>query len=276
MIPEKAVQDTVVPELGLGTYKLYGTECYRAVRTALDLGYRHFDTAQMYKNEQEIGRAISLSGVPREKLFLTTKVWHTDLEHDDLLRAAETSLAELDTPYVDLLLIHWPNPQVELERSLEAMLTLRDQGKAERLGVSNFTLPMVRRIVEEFNFPLFCNQVEFHPYLDQFDLLDFSYDHDLLLTAHTPLARGEAVKDDTLKSIGSEYGKSAAQVALRWLIEQDLVAAIPKASSREHLEENMDLYDFSLSDEHFDRIDRLGKVRRLVNPAFAPEWDKAG
>src|SRR6056297_4146944 len=270
----KTIQGVDVPEIGLGTYKLYGKECKNTVMKAFDLGYRLVDTAQMYKNEAEIGDAIRTSHVDREDIFVTTKVWHTKLEHDDLLQTVEDSLEQLESHYVDLLLIHWPNDQYSLEKTLEAMLVLRDQGKAMNIGVCNFPLGMTKEVLEELRIPIFTNQVEFHPFLEQFDLLDYSYYNDFLITAYSPLAQGKVMENETLREIGDAYGKSPAQVALRWLIEQENVIAIPKASSREHLENNIDIFDFELEDEHFQAIDDLEKNQRLVNPSFAPEWNK--
>ncbi len=269
----KTAQGVKVPEIGIGTYRLYGRECKNSVSDAIEMGYRHIDTAQMYKNEKEVGDAIYSSTVDREEIFLTTKVWHTNLEHDDVLQSVEDSLRQLRTPYVDLLLIHWPNDQFSLTQTFEAMLTLRDQGKALNVGISNFSMGLTKKVVEEHRIPIFTNQVEYHPFLAQFDLLDYSYDHDFLVTAYSPLAQGKVMESDQLKEIGKEYGKSPAQVSLRWLIEQENVIAIPKASSREHLEENIDIFDFELSDEHFEQIDELDKSTRLVNPSFAPDWD---
>lgn len=269
----KTAQGINVPEIGLGTYQLYGRECYQIIRKALDLGYTHFDTAQMYKNEREIGEAVYQSNVDREDLFITTKVWHTNLEHDDLLQTVEQSLKELRTPYVDLLLIHWPNEQVSLKQTFEAMLVLRDQGKAMNIGVSNFSMSWIRQTIEELRVPIFCNQVEFHPFLGQFDLLEYSYDHDFLVSAYSPLAKGKVPENEVLAKIGQAYEKSASQIALRWLIEQENVIAIPKASSEDHLKENIDIFDFELSDEHFEEIDGLDQKLRLTNPTFAPKWD---
>jgi 2,5-diketo-D-gluconate reductase B len=269
----KVVRGIKVPEVGLGTHRLYSRECTQTVREALDLGYRHIDTAQMYKNEKEIGQAIRKSPVDREDVFLTTKVWHTNLAHDELLQSVEESLQALDTPYVDLLLIHWPPAQVPLERSFEAMMTLRDQGKVSNIGVSNFTVPLLKKSIEEFGVPVFCNQIEFHPFLHPFDILDYSYEHEFLVTAYSPLAQGQVAEHEVLRSIAAEYDKSPAQIAIRWLIEQENVVAIPKATGNEHLRENIDIYDFQLSDEHFEQIDELEGNLRLVNPSFAPVWD---
>lgn len=269
----KTVQGVKIPEIGIGTYRLYGRECKQAVTDALSLGYRHVDTAQMYKNEKEVGDAIYSSPVDREDVFLTTKVWHTNLEHDDVLQSVEDSLRQLRTPYVDLLLIHWPNEQFSIQQTFEAMLTLRDQGKALNVGISNFPMGLTQEVVEEHRIPILTNQVEYHPFLAQFDMLDYSYDKDFLLTAYSPLAQGKVMENEELIEIGNEYGKTPAQVSLRWLIEQENVVAIPKGSSKEHLEENIDIYDFELSDEHFQQIDELDKSTRLVNPSFAPDWE---
>ncbi|TVR16765.1 MAG: aldo/keto reductase [Balneolaceae bacterium] len=269
----KTVLDTDVPEIGLGTYRLYGKECKQIITKALEIGYRHIDTAQIYKNEKEVGDALHASGIEREEIFLTTKIWHTNLDHDDVLNSVEESLRELRVPYVDLLLIHWPNEQYSLLQTFEAMLTLRDQGKALNIGVSNFPLSLTQTVVEDLRIPIFTNQVEFHPFLEQFNLLDYSYENDFLVTAYSPLAQGKVSENKTLIQIAAEYGKSPAQIALRWLIEQENVVAIPKASSVEHLTENLDIYDFELSDEHFEQIDALDKSMRIVNPTFAPDWD---
>lgn len=269
----KNIQGVDVPEIGLGTYKMHGKECEQAVRMALDIGYRHIDTAQMYKNERTIGEALRVSNIPREDIFLTTKIWHTNLDADLVLQSVEQSLRDLQTPYVDLLLIHWPNRRYDLRRTLESMLVLRDQGKTVNIGVSNFSLPLLKKVNDEIRAPVFCNQVEYHPFLGQFDMLDYVTDKDILLTAYAPLAQGHVIKDKNLEEIAAGYGKSTSQLALRWLIEQENVVAIPKASSREHLESNIDIFDFQLSDEDFERIDRLDKSTRLVSPSFAPEWD---
>lgn len=269
----KNVQGVDIPEIGLGTYKLHDRECSNAVRMALELGYRHIDTAQMYKNEREIGEALSVSNVPREDIFLTTKIWHTNLESEDVLQTTEETLRNLDTPYVDLLLIHWPNDQYDLRKTIEAMLVLRDQGKAMNIGVSNFPLSMLKEVNDEIRAPIFCNQVEFHPFLDQLDLLDYAIEKDILLTAYSPLAQGKVMENNVLQKIGENHGKTPAQISLRWLIEQENVVAIPKASTREHLQDNIDIFDFELTDEEFDRIDQLEKTERLVNPSFAPNWD---
>lgn len=269
----KNIQGIDVPEIGLGTYKLHDKDCTNAVRMALDIGYRHIDTAQMYKNEREIGQAINISTVPREDIFLATKIWHTNLDPDDVLQTTEDSLRNLDTPYVDLLMIHWPNEQYDLRDTIESMLVLRDQGKAMNIGVSNFPLSLLQKANEEIRAPIFCNQVEFHPFIDQLDLLDYAIDNDIMLTAYSPLAQGKVIENKDLQEIADKYGKSPAQVSLRWLIEQENVVAIPKASSKDHLKANFNIFDFELTDDEFERIDMVDKSMRLVNPSFAPDWE---
>lgn len=268
----KNIQGLDVPEIGLGTYKLHDRECEKVVRRALDMGYRHIDTAQMYKNEREIGEALKVSNVPREDIFLSTKIWHTNLESDDVLQSTEESLRQLDTPYVDLLTIHWPNNQYDLRATIEAMLVLRDQGKAMNIGVCNFPLPLLKKVNDEIRAPIFCDQVEFHPFIDQLDLLDYAIENDIMVTAYSPLAKGRVAKDKDMQRIAEKYGKTPAQIALRWLVEQENVVAIPKASSEKHLKENLDIFDFYLEDEDFLFIDDMEKSTRLVNPSFAPDW----
>lgn len=271
----KEIQGIEVPELGFGTFKIVGKECNRAVRKALDCGYRHIDTAQFYRNEIEVGNAIEQSHIDRDELFLTTKIWHTNLAYQNVLLSTEESLKNLNVDYVDLLLVHWPNPSIDINETLDAMLALRDQSKALHLGVSNFPTNMLRELIEEYQTPIFCNQVEYHPFLGQFELLDYAAEQDIMVTAYTPLAHGSVSEDTLLKNLADKYGKSPAQIALRWLIEQEQVIAIPKSSNDQRIEENIDIYDFFLEDEDFEAIDDLDKSRRLINPeGLAPEWDK--
>src|SRR5699024_7478005 len=164
----------------------------------------------------------------------------------------EDSLRNLDTPYVDLLMIHWPNEQYDLRETIESMLILRDQGKAMNIGVSNFPLKLLKKANDEIRAPIFCNQVEFHPFIDQLDLLDYAIENDIMITAYSPLAQGKVNENKALQEIGEKYNKSPAQISLRWLIEQENVVAIPKASSEKHLRENFEIFDFYLEDEDFD------------------------
>lgn len=265
------IQGARVPVLGLGTWQLEGRSCLRAVEEALGLGYRHVDTAQMYGNEAEVGRALRASGVPREEVFLTTKVWRDNLDRGSVLRTTRESLQRLATDYVDLLLIHWPNPAVPLEETLGAFRELQEEGRTRHVGVSNFPPSLLRRALELA--PVLCNQVEYHPFLGQRPLLDLARRHGILITAYSPLARGEVSRDPVLQEIGRQHGKTPSQVALRWLVQQERVAAIPKASSPEHLRANLEVFDFVLSDEEMRRIHALDRGRRLIDPGIAPDWE---
>jgi len=243
------VDGTPVPALGLGTYQLQGQACRQTVSEALDIGYRHIDTAEYYDNQREVGDAIANANVARDEIFLTTKVWRSNLQYDQVLQSAHESLGKLGLEYVDLLLIHWPSRTVPVEETLDAMRQLHDDGKARHIGVSNFSVSQLQEARRVSDVPIFTNQVKYHPFNGQADLVDFCIENDVMLTAYSPLAKGKVVGDETLAAIGERYGKSASQVALRWLVQQDMVAAIPKASSREHLRENIDIFDFELTDE---------------------------
>ena len=260
-----------IPALGFGTFQLEGKDCYEGVRDALDIGYRHIDTAQMYGNEEQVGRAIQDSRISREDIFLTTKIWFEHLEPDEVRRTTEQSLLKLRVDLVDLLLIHWPNDDVPLEETLAAMLDLREEGKTRQVGVSNFTPTLLRQALEQA--PVVCNQVEYHPFLSQKELLHMAGEHDLLLTAYSPLARGLVPEDPTLREIGRHHGKTAVQVALRWSIQQPRVAAIPKASTAEHRRTNFDIFDFELSEDEMERIHGLARGQRVIDPDIAPDWE---
>ncbi|MEM9996300.1 MAG: aldo/keto reductase [Bacteroidota bacterium] len=267
------VHGVSIPKLGLGTYKLTGADGTRGVEHALDLGYRHIDTAQIYRNEAEVGRGLAQSPVDREAVFLTTKVWHDKLAHADVIASTEESLRKLGTDYVDLLLIHWPNDAVDLAETLDAFQQLRADGKARLIGVSNFPPGMLRRALEIVP-DLATNQVEYHPYLDQSALLDIADTHALSLTSYSPLAQGQLFQDNTLAEIAGAHGKSVAQVVLRWHLQQERVFAIPKASSDTHRAGNFDVFDFALSDDEMQRIHDLARPDgRIVDPGFGPDWD---
>jgi diketogulonate reductase-like aldo/keto reductase len=262
----ETVQGVEVPALGLGTWRLTGDECERAVRTALELGYRHVDTAQAYGNEREVGHGIGAANVDREEVFLTTKLDAGNRDYQSVVDSTRDSLDRLRTNYVDLLLIHQPNhfSLASHEETLRAMADLVDEGLVRHVGVSNFDvdeLDEARRACEK---PILTNQVQYHPFWNQQRLLDYCRIHDVLLTAYSPLARGGALDDPALVQIGNRYGNSPAQVALRWLLQQEGVAAIPKASSRDHLEANMAVFDFELTDAEIERIRDPSKVRTGV------------
>ena len=272
----RSVSGIEIPALGFGTWKLSGPDCIAALRLALATGYRHIDTAQIYENEAEVGTALKESGVPRGDIFLTTKVWMTNLGARQMSASVEDSLRKLQTDYVDLLLIHWPSEDVPFAEQLQALAKLRDAGKARLIGVSNFPVALMREAVDNLGCPLACNQVEYHPYLSQKPVLDFTRTHDMLLTAYSPLARGKVAESKTLQEISARHGKSPGQVTLRWLLQQDGVAAIPKAASPGNIRANFDIFDFELSGDEMADIRALARPDgRMVHPAWAPVWDKS-
>lgn len=262
-----------IPSIGLGTWELRGRTCARIVEQAIKLGYRHIDTAQIYENEREVGEGVRASGVKRSELFLTTKVWTNHFAPNDLERSAKESLVKLRMSEVDLLLLHWPNPQVPLAETLGALAHAKQMGLTRHIGVSNFTVALIEQAVAECPEPLVCNQVEYHPYLDQTRVRDACAQNQLALVAYSPIAKGAIKKDDTLRRIGWAHRKSAAQVCLRWLIQQK-VSAIPRTSRIERLSENINIFDFVLSDDEMKEISRLGSAKgRLTDFGFAPKWD---
>ena len=269
------LQGVRVPALGFGTMRLTADDGIAAIRRALDIGYRHIDTAANYGNESEVGQAISESGVSRDDIFLTTKVARNNLAPDDLPRSVDDSLRKLAVDYVDLLLIHWPNAEIPLGECLPALEQMKAAGKARAVGVANFPTAMLEESIAEHEAPLLCDQVEYHPFLSQNRVLAFLCAHEMMLTAYCPLARGGAKDDPTLQAIGQSHGKTSSQVALRWLLDQQNVAAIPKAVSEQHAQENFNVFDFALSTAETAQIDALANNRRIVSPALAPSWDAA-
>jgi diketogulonate reductase-like aldo/keto reductase len=249
-----------LPQLGLGTWRLTGGDCETAVRKALDMGYRHIDTAEMYGNHREVAAGMAASGVDRSEIFLTTKVWSSNLRHNEVFESFDQDLVELETDYVDLLLIHWPNSSVPLAETLGAFEELVDGGKVRNIGVSNFTSSLVEKAADTAKHPLVTNQVECHPFLNQSKLLTTCRRHDVTLTAYSPLARGRVLDDETLSTIAKNHDKSPVQVALKWQIQRGIVV-IPKASSEEHLRSNMDIFDWSLSDDEMDAITGIEKTQ---------------
>jgi len=251
-----SVRDVEVPALGFGTWQMTGEECRTAVENAIELGYRHIDTAQLYNNEEAVGQAIANSDVDRDEIFLVTKVLRRNLSYDDVIRSVENSLDRLDTD-IDLLLIHSPSRSVPIEETIEAMNKLQDDGQVTHIGVSNFSVAQMQNAIDASETPILTNQVEYHPFTDQSEVLEFCIDTGTMLTAYSPLARKNVLGNDTLQEIGDRYGKTEAQVALRWLIQQEMVSAIPKAASRDDQQENIDIFDFQLTDDEMDRIFKL-------------------
>jgi 2,5-diketo-D-gluconate reductase B len=265
------IQGTTVPKLGFGTWQIEGPQCQEAVEDALAIGYRQIDTARAYANEEHVGRGIAAAGIPRNEYFLTTKIARDEYAPDDLRRAAEDSLRKLGVEGLDLLLLHWPNPDFPLEETLGALIGLRDDGLIKHLGVSNFPPGMLREAIGLA--PIFTDQVEFHPFLGQDALVELAIEKDFMVTAYSPLARGKVPEDATLREIGAAHGKTAGQVALRWLLDTPQVCTIPKASSHERRVENFEVFDFDLTDDERARIDALPKGERIIDPGFAPDWD---
>lgn len=271
----RTVKGIRIPALGFGTFRLNGPEGEAAVRTALETGYRHIDTAIGYTNETEVGRAIAGSGISRDDIFITTKIWTTDLAPDAVERNAAESLKRLRTDRVDLLLIHWPNDAFPLGPTLAALARLRDEGRTRAIGVSNFPVALMKEAVERHGADLLTNQVEYHPFLNQKLVIDYAHAHGISVTAYLPVARGAVLEDPVLKAIGAAHGKSAAQVSIRWLLQQDGILAIPRSGKAEHIRANFEVFDFELSAEDMARIDALRGNRRFVDPDFAPAWDPA-
>ncbi|HET6840058.1 MAG TPA: aldo/keto reductase [Bradyrhizobium sp.] len=262
-----------IPAVGLGTWELRGRSCARLVEQAIKLGYRHIDTAQIYENEREVGEGLRASGAKREDFFVTTKVWTTHFAPNDLERSTKESLAKLRLAEVDLLLLHWPNPQVPLEETLGALARVKKLGLARHIGVSNFTVALIEEAVAICAEPLVCDQVEYHPYLDQTKVREACARHGMAVVAYSPVAKGRIKNDATLQQIGQAHGKTAAQVCLRWLIQQN-VSAIPRTSRIERLAENIDIFDFALSEDEMNEISKMGSARgRLTDFGFAPKWD---
>ncbi|HKU06848.1 MAG TPA: aldo/keto reductase [Bradyrhizobium sp.] len=266
-------QGIAMPKLGLGTFRMQGDACRAAVESALALGYRHIDTAEMYGNEEPIGAAIAASRVPRGELHVTTKVWVENLAPAAIRKAFDASLKKLRLDHIDLYLVHWPSRSMNLPAVLETMLKLREEGRTRAIGVANFTTALLKVVVEEVKVPIACNQVEYHAMLGQVKLMKYLAAHNIPLVAYCPLAQGKVASDETLAKIGRKHNASAAQVALKWLLDQDGVAAIPKASRAESQKANLAALQVTLDDEDRKAIAALPKDRRCVNPGFGPDWD---
>jgi len=267
-----SIQGTRVPALGFGTWDLRGDECIEGIEHALSLGYRHIDTAQSYDNEGEVGKGMARSGVARNDIFLTTKVRPRNFRRDDVLSSTHESLKKLGTDYVDLMLMHWPNPDIPLEETLSALLELQKEGAIRHIGVSNFPPSMVAEAQQSAT--IFCDQVEYHPYLAQPKLITQAEELEYMLTAYCPIAQGRVTDDPILKAIGERNGKSAVQVTLRWFMQHDNVSAIPKSASAKNRQNNFDIFDFELSGEEMQAIHDLNEEKRLVDPDDGPAWER--
>lgn len=263
-----------IPALGFGTWKLTGDECRLAVLEALRIGYRHIDTAQGYRNEEEVGAAIAESGLKRDDLFITTKIRPEDEGEGVLQRSLEESLRKLRLDTVDLALIHWPNPAIPVEEAVGALCDAKRRGLTRHIGLSNFTIDLLDRAIAAATEPLATEQIELHPYITQTKMLAAIRRHGLAITAYSPVGRGAVTEDPVMAEIGARHGKTPVQVALRWLVQQGDVIAIPKTANAGRMRENFAIFDFELSADEMARVSGLARGERLVNvPAWVPKWD---
>ena len=264
-----------IPAIGLGTWTLRDDAATKLVASALGAGYRHIDTATAYENEAAVGAGLRASGVPRDEIFLTTKVWPPNLAGGDLQNSVEGSLKSLCVDHVDLVLIHWPSKTVPLGESIEALNDVRSRGLARNIGISNFPVALIEEAVALSEHPLACNQIENHPFLNQDRVLAACRKHGLALVSYCPLARGtELFPESPVVEAAARHGKTAAQVVLRWHVQQDGVVAIPRSSNPDRIRENFDVFDFTLDSEEVAAIDALrSRALRICDFEFSPEWD---
>jgi 2,5-diketo-D-gluconate reductase B len=261
------------PHLGMGTMTLKGAVCVQAVKDAIGIGYRQFDTARFYENEKEVGDGLKAASFQRDQVFVTTKVRPHDLKPDDFARAVDASLAALDLPQVDLLLIHWNNKDLPLKDSVGALCQAKRAGKAKHVGVANFTTKLLDEAWRHTTEPLVCNQIEVHPFINQDKVIEACQKRGMAVVAYCPIARGKSGGSDVLDRIGKTYGKTAAQVSLRYLVQLGLVP-IPRTATPDHLRQNLDVFDFKLNDAEMAELKKLNAANmRVVNPPWAPEWD---
>jgi len=269
-----AAHGAKMPAIGFGTMELPHRPA-ELVAAAIAAGYRHIDTARKYGTEERVGEGIRASGIARNELFVTTKVTEENAREADFLRSAETSLKALGLNYVDLLLIHWPQPKVPFTETLGALAKAKRSGLTRHVGVSNFTLAMLEEAVHVCPEPLVTNQIEYHAYLPQDRMLGALKRHGMILTAYCPVARGKLLDDPTIGEIAKAREKTHAQICLRWLIQQPMVAAVPRALEEAHIREDLDVFDFSLSDAEMRQISALRRrnIRIADPPERAPKWD---
>ena len=264
-----------IPALGFGTFRVSAADTLRMVPAAVKLGFRHIDTAQIYGNEAEVGEGIAASGVKRGDIFLTTKVWVTNYAHDAFLASVDESLARLKTDYVDLLLLHWPNPAVPLAEQIGALNAVRTAGKVRHMGVSNFNTALMAEAISLSEGPLVTNQIEFHPFIDQSKVIQAARAAGLSITAYYAMADGKVFAEPVLKDIAAAHGRTVAQVVLRWVVQQDGFVALSKTVSEARAAENAAIFDFALTDAEMAAISALARPDgRIVSPeGLAPAWD---
>ncbi|MFA9417641.1 aldo/keto reductase [Natrinema sp. HArc-T2] len=270
--PETCPTTDGMPMLGLGTWENEDPEqCAESVRTALEAGYRHIDTAQIYGNEDAVGDGIAAADVDREEIFLATKVWIDNLEHDDVLETTRESLDRLGVDYVDLLYVHWPSRTYDAEETLGAFSELVDEGLTNHVGVSNFQPEQLEVAIDVCDVPIFANQVELHPLLPQEELRETCENYDVEVVGYSPLARGQVIDQPEIKEIAAKHDASEAQVSLAWAREKG-VTAIPKATSDAHIADNWASLTLELDQEDRNKIDAIDETSREVDPDFAP-WN---
>ena len=266
-----------IPVLGLGTWQSTGQDCIDVVSQGLKMGYEHIDTAQAYDNEKEVGKGIKQSGVARDKFFLTTKIFPDDMkfEPEKLIAAAKRSLENLDTDYVDLLLLHWPDDRVPLSETMPALCELQKQGLTRNIGVSNFNIANIIEAKRYADVHIAVNQVEFHPFIKQKTLQTFLNNHHILLEAYSPLARGDVFDNKIIKEIADKHSITPAQVSLAWILSDKHRIAIPKTANPEHLQGNLDAIKIELSADELEKIGSLARSdgRKIKHPDYSPEWD---
>jgi 2,5-diketo-D-gluconate reductase B len=252
-----------IPTVGLGTWDLRGRTCTRIVEQALQLGYRHIDTAEMYENEREVGDGLRASGVKRSEVFITTKIWPTHFASGDFEHYTKECLKRLRLSEVDLLLLHWPNPRIPLVETMEALCKMKQAGFTRHIGISNFTVPLISEGLALATEPLVTDQIQWHPYLDQSEIAAACRKHGLAVTAYSPIARGRVSRDKMLSSIGARHSKSASQVSLRFLIQEGAIV-IPRTSKVDRLRENLAIFDFALTKAEMAEIRKLGESQQSV------------
>jgi diketogulonate reductase-like aldo/keto reductase len=275
LVPAVEAHGARIPLVGLGTWDLRGRTCARLVEQALRLGYRHIDTAEMYDNEREVGEGLRASAIKRDEIFVTTKIWPSHFAPRELERATKDSLVRLRLPEVDLLLLHWPNPQIPLSETLPALVKLKRMGLARHIGVSNFTVALIEEAARVSSEPLVCDQVEMHVFLDQSKVIEACRRQGMAVVAYSPIARGGVKNAEVLARIGKAHDKTAAQVSLRFLVQQNIVV-IPRTSRIERLSENVAIFDFELSADELAEIASLAHGDgRIVDYAYSgtPKWD---
>ena len=264
----------MIPKMGIGTFRLSDNEARDTVKEALDAGYRHIDTAQMYDNEAGVGEGLRASGISRNNVFVTTKVWHDRLRHDDLIKSLKESLQRLRLNEVDMTLIHWPSPddEVPMEEYIGALAEARKKGLTQHIGISNFTAPLVDRALAcEGGDQIINNQIEVHPFLRNHKLVEHCQSKDLTVTAYMPLATGKVMDNHVIKDIAERHDANPAQITLAWLLSRDLVV-IPSSTRPEHIKANLKAFDLELSEHDIAEINGLDANDRIADPSFAPNW----